>query len=231
MTHRPTRVLLVYPKFVPNSFWGYTEACELVGARYPAAPLGLITVAAMLPQDLGIPSRQLQYRRPRRPADLDWADMVMTGGMLYQQPDCLRLIEHVPRARQTGRGRRAGCHLEPHLYASADFQVLGEAEDVIEEFVAAWQRGERSGVFDRRKIHNRRHQDADAALRSAQIRPLPLHLRPVLARLPVHLRVLRHHRALRPHAAHQDQRRRFWQSCTGSTSSATAAMSISSTTT
>jgi len=44
------RVLMVYPKFIPNSFWNYTEACELVGAKYPAAPLGLITVAAMLPR-------------------------------------------------------------------------------------------------------------------------------------------------------------------------------------
>ena len=41
---------MVYPKFIPNSFWNYTEACELVGAKYPAAPLGLITVAAMLPK-------------------------------------------------------------------------------------------------------------------------------------------------------------------------------------
>jgi hypothetical protein len=39
------RVLMIYPKFIPNSFWNYTEACELVGAKYPAAPLGLITVA------------------------------------------------------------------------------------------------------------------------------------------------------------------------------------------
>ncbi|MGB8484629.1 MAG: B12-binding domain-containing radical SAM protein, partial [Xanthobacteraceae bacterium] len=44
------RVLMVYPKFIPNSFWNYTEPCELVGAKYPAAPLGLITVAAMLPK-------------------------------------------------------------------------------------------------------------------------------------------------------------------------------------
>jgi hypothetical protein len=44
----PCRVLMVYPKFIPSSFWNYTEACELVGAKYPAAPLGLITVAAML---------------------------------------------------------------------------------------------------------------------------------------------------------------------------------------
>jgi hypothetical protein len=29
------RVLMLYPKFIPNSFWNYTEACELVGAKYP----------------------------------------------------------------------------------------------------------------------------------------------------------------------------------------------------
>jgi hypothetical protein len=42
---------MVYPKFIPNSFWNYTEACELVGAKYPAAPLGLITVAALCPKE------------------------------------------------------------------------------------------------------------------------------------------------------------------------------------
>ena len=44
------RVLLVYPRFSAATFWNFTVACELVGARYPAAPLGLITLAAMLPQ-------------------------------------------------------------------------------------------------------------------------------------------------------------------------------------
>ena len=33
------------------SFWNYRETCELVDARYPAAPLGLCTVAALLPPD------------------------------------------------------------------------------------------------------------------------------------------------------------------------------------
>ena len=44
-----TKALLVYPTFSKATFWNYTVACELVGARYPAAPLGLITLAAMLP--------------------------------------------------------------------------------------------------------------------------------------------------------------------------------------
>lgn len=44
------RVLMVYPAFFGETFWNYSEVCKLVGARYTAAPLGLITVAAMLPQ-------------------------------------------------------------------------------------------------------------------------------------------------------------------------------------
>src|ERR1051325_1318455 len=83
-----TRVLMIYPRFIPNSFWNYTEACELVGAKYPAAPLGLITIAAMLPKDWDV---RLINRNTEdlADADLDWADLTMIGGMLNQQPDFL----------------------------------------------------------------------------------------------------------------------------------------------
>ena len=43
------RVLLVVPRFNGQSFWSFTAACEVFGARFPSAPLGLITVAALLP--------------------------------------------------------------------------------------------------------------------------------------------------------------------------------------
>ena len=146
MTDRSCRVLLVYPQFVPNSFWNYTDACKLVGARYPAAPLGLITVAGMLPQDWEF---KLVNRNTEELdlADLDWADIVMTGGMLNQQPDVHRIIK---LAHTHGKPVVVGgpdVTSSPQFYASADFQVRGEAEDVIGDFVAAWKRGERSGIF------------------------------------------------------------------------------------
>ena len=43
-------LVLISPRFSEFSYWNYREVCELFGARYPAAPLGLITVAALLPQ-------------------------------------------------------------------------------------------------------------------------------------------------------------------------------------
>jgi len=142
----PCRVLMIYPKFVPNSFWNYTEACELLGAKYPAAPLGLITVAAMLPKhwDIRLVNRNTE---PLTKADLDWADLVMIGGMLNQQPDAIYLID---LAHLHGKPVCVGgpdVTSSPHLYADADFKVLGEAELVIEDFIAVWESGERKGVF------------------------------------------------------------------------------------
>ncbi|MDT9702518.1 hypothetical protein, partial [Streptomyces sp. P17] len=43
-------VLLVFPRFNPNSFWALKDTCTIAGAKAPSPPLGLLTVAAMLPQ-------------------------------------------------------------------------------------------------------------------------------------------------------------------------------------
>ena len=127
-------VLMIYPRFTAESFWNLEEACELVGAKYPAAPLGLITVAALLPPSWSI---RLVNRNTEELAedDLAWADMVMTGGMLFQQADCLDLLA-VCRAR--GVPVVVGgpdISSSPHIYAAADFVVTGEAEGVLSKFV------------------------------------------------------------------------------------------------
>ena len=55
MTSDTSNVLMIYPRFNPKSFWGYEGARELLGARYPATPLGMITVAALLPRSWNVP--------------------------------------------------------------------------------------------------------------------------------------------------------------------------------
>ncbi|HEY1311422.1 MAG TPA: radical SAM protein [Pseudolabrys sp.] len=151
MPERERKVLLVYPKFVPNSFWNYTDTCKLLGTKYPAAPLGLITVAALLPQTWQF---KLVNRNTEEldPADIDWADLIMTGGMLNQQPDCRYLINLCHTRDKPIAVGGPDVTSSPHLYKAADFRVLGEAEDVINDFVAAWERGERSGTFTAEKF-------------------------------------------------------------------------------
>ncbi|MGY8678288.1 B12-binding domain-containing radical SAM protein [Bradyrhizobium sp. UFLA05-153] len=143
---RPCNVLMLYPLFTADSFWSFGESCKLMGVRRPAAPLGLITVAAMLPENWTV--RLVDCNTTALgDDDLDWADVVFTGGMLPQQADALRLIELCrARAKPVVVGGPDPTS-SPHVYARADFQVLGEAEGVIDEFIAAWDRGARSGVF------------------------------------------------------------------------------------
>ena len=149
MTARP-RVLLVYPRFTAELFWNYSATCELVGARYPAIPLGLITVAAMLPPSWPV---RLVDRNTAELHDMDLAeaDLVMTGGMMFQQPDTLEIIA-LCRAKGTPvvvGGPDATS--SPHIYRDADFLVLGEAEEVVKDFIAAWNAGGRGGVFQAEK--------------------------------------------------------------------------------
>ena len=148
-------VLLIYPRFVSETFWNFSEACELMGARYPAAPLGLITVAAMLPSQWEV---RLVDRNTEdlTDADLAWADMVMTGGMLPQQADTLALIDLCRRHERIAVIGGPDATSSPHIYKQADFRVLGEAEGVIHEFITAWEAGERTGTFSAPKFQVRR---------------------------------------------------------------------------
>jgi radical SAM superfamily enzyme YgiQ (UPF0313 family) len=146
MTVDTCKVLMIFPRFNTDSFWNYRAACELTGARYPAAPLGLITVAALLPKswEVRLVNRNTETLTE---ADLEWADVVMTGGMLFQQPDTLRIVD-MCRARCTPAvvGGPDVTSM-PDIYRRANFQVLGEAEEIMEDFVAAWRSGARQGVF------------------------------------------------------------------------------------
>lgn len=146
-----TRALLIQPRFTAASFWNYSSTCEIVGAKYPAPPLGLITVAAMLP---GHWQLRLVDRNTGEltEADLAWADLVMTGGMIVQQPDLLAVIA---QAQAMGKPVVVGgpeVTSSPHLYAHADFRVLGEAEGIIRDFIAAFEAGERTGTFEAEKF-------------------------------------------------------------------------------
>jgi radical SAM superfamily enzyme YgiQ (UPF0313 family) len=144
-------VLLVYPRFLDKSFWNYKATCEATGARYPAAPLGLITLAAMLPAEwnLRLINRNTEALTD---ADIAWADVVMTGGMLMQQFDTLELIDLIQAHGKPVAVGGPDISSSPHVYEQADFKVIGEAEDVIKDLVAAIQRGERQGRFEAEKF-------------------------------------------------------------------------------
>jgi radical SAM superfamily enzyme YgiQ (UPF0313 family) len=148
---RPCKALLIYPRFAGDTFWNFAAACELFGARYPTAPLGLITVAALLPSTwtIRLVDRNVEELSD---SDIEWADLVMTGGMLPQHNDLNEIIELCrTRGKPVAIGGPAATSV-PHFYDRANFQVLGEVEDIIDTFVEAWEAGAREGVFEAKKF-------------------------------------------------------------------------------
>ena len=137
---------MVQPKFSAFSYWNYTDVCELVGAKYPAAPLGLLTVAALLPQQWTF---KLLDQNVKEVLDehFEWADIVCIGGMLPQQANMLSIID---RAHQFNLPVVVGGPdptSQPELYQSADFLVLGEGEVTIPCFLADWEKGYTRGLY------------------------------------------------------------------------------------
>jgi radical SAM superfamily enzyme YgiQ (UPF0313 family) len=148
---RACNALLVYPRFDADTFWNFRRTAEVFGAKYPASPLGLITIAALLPPSWSI---RLVNRNTEElsDADLDWADLIFTGGMLPQQSDTLDIVDFSHARGKPVVVGGPGVTSCPHLYQSADFRVIGEAEHIIDSFVEAWEAGAREGQFEAEKF-------------------------------------------------------------------------------
>jgi len=140
------KCLLVSPRFPELSYWNYREVCELFDARYPAAPLGLVTAAALLPQAWQIQLLDLNVRE-MDPALLEWADIVMAGGMVPQQRSLLSLIDlcHTHGKRIVVGGQDPTS--QPEVYATADYLVLDEGEMTIPKFLADLEAGATHGIY------------------------------------------------------------------------------------
>ena len=121
--------LLVYPQF-PETFWSFKHALKFLGKRAAQPPLGLMTIAALLPCAWN--KRLIDTNVERlRDRDLAWADVVLLSGMHIQRESLLEIVE-----RCRGRGLRTvvGGPIASSLPAAelnADHVVIGEAETLI----------------------------------------------------------------------------------------------------
>ncbi len=140
------KVLFIYPKFTAQSFWNFKETCELVGRKYPTSPLGLITVAAMLPP--GCPVKLVDLNVEKLTPKLEqWTDLVFIGGMIFQQPDHLRLIRHFKSLGKTVVVGGPDPTSSPHIYDEADHLILGEAEVTFEPFLQDYKAGKAQHLY------------------------------------------------------------------------------------
>ena len=132
-------VLLVYPRN-PDSFWSFTHVLKFVSRKSAFPPLGLLTVAAMLPPAWNLRLADLNVR-PLADGDIRWADYVFLSGMIVHKASA---HEIAGRCAALGRTVVAGGPL--FTTGHAEFPeirhfVLGEAENLAARLVADLERG------------------------------------------------------------------------------------------
>ncbi len=132
-------MLLLYPEF-PDTFWSFKHALKFIFKRASLPPLGLLTVAAMLPEDWTKRLVDVNVRKLRE-KDLAWADVVFISGMIAQQDSAHELIA---RCRAAGRTIVAGgplFTLGHEQFPEVDHFVLNEAEVTLPEFLRDFAQG------------------------------------------------------------------------------------------
>lgn len=141
------RVLLLYPEF-PSTFWSLHGALDLLGRKVLLPPLGLITVAALLPQQWEL--RLLDTNiRPVSAEDWAWAELVIASAMLVQRQHLAKLIREAKQQQlpvAVGGPFATSTPDAPELQ-DADYRILDEGEITIPLFLEALARGETQGQF------------------------------------------------------------------------------------
>ena len=141
----PMNALLVYPQF-PETFWSFKYALSFLGKRAAQPPLGLMTVAALLPKHWN--KRLVDSNVERlRDRDLEWADVVLLSGMHIQRDALTAIVE---RCRELGVRTVVGGPITsslPPADLKADHVVIGEAEEIIAGLAQDLEQGTARDVY------------------------------------------------------------------------------------
>jgi radical SAM superfamily enzyme YgiQ (UPF0313 family) len=138
-------ILLVYPEF-PDTFWSFKHALRFVLKKSSSPPLGLITIAAMLPPEW---NKRLVDLNVETLSDknLAWADMVFVSAMVVQRDSTVEVIH---RAKRMGKTVVAGGPIflgEWEQFPEVDHFVLNEAEITLPEFLSDLRNGSPRRVY------------------------------------------------------------------------------------
>lgn len=150
--------LLVWPKFESFSFWNFEKVCQLAGVKYMTPPLGLLTVAGLLPKDWNLRLVDENVRR-LTDEDIDWSDLVLVGSKIIHRARALAVIR---RAKDRGRLVAVGGP-DPTLSTSfyqgsgADYLCLGEGEVTVPQLLRDLERGVTGRTYTCEHLPDLRH--------------------------------------------------------------------------
>jgi radical SAM superfamily enzyme YgiQ (UPF0313 family) len=138
-------ILLVYPQY-PDTFWSFKHALSFISKKAAFPPLGLLTVASMLPANWHKKLVDMNVKS-LTDHDLRWADYVFLSAMVVQRESAHEVVK---RANRLGVPVVAGGPLfttEPEEFKDVDHLVLNEAEVTLPLFLADLEKGTPQKIY------------------------------------------------------------------------------------
>jgi len=139
------KALLVYPEY-PDTFWSFKHALKVVFKKATHPPLGLLTVAAMLPA--GWDKKLIDMNaQTLKDTHIKWADYVFISAMVVQRDSVKQTIS---RCKALGKKIVAGGPLftsEPEAFSEIDHLVLDEGEITLPKFLEDFETGKAQHVY------------------------------------------------------------------------------------
>lgn len=131
--------LLLYPLF-PPSFWSFKYALKFIHCQAALPPLGLITVAAMLPKNWNLRLIDTNIRKVTTD-DLLWADCALISAMVVQRQSAKELISLCNSAKIPIIAGGPLFTEESEEFPEVNHLILGEAEEIFPCFLADFEAG------------------------------------------------------------------------------------------
>ncbi len=138
-------ILLIYPKY-PNTFWSFGEVLKYVSKKAAVPPLGLLTVASLLPKNWNKKLVDLNVRKVKE-EDIEWADMILVSAMIIQKKSAQIITKY---CKLKGKIVVAGGPLFTSGYKDfkyVDHFVLGEGEITIPLFLNDLKKGKPKKIY------------------------------------------------------------------------------------
>jgi radical SAM superfamily enzyme YgiQ (UPF0313 family) len=142
------RILLVYPRY-PDTFWSFRHALKFIFKKANFPPLGLLTVAAMLPEEWEKKLVDLNTTALTDKA-LKWADYVFMSAMVAQQNSAREVVD---RCKKLGTKIVAGGpffgrgYEDSGLFEDIDHIIFGEVENILPVFLEDLEKGRAKHIY------------------------------------------------------------------------------------
>jgi len=139
MKDKITKALFVYPE-TPVSFWSFKHAISFVGKKAAFPPLGLMTLAALMPKNYEIKLVDMNIEALKEKDILD-SDIVFISAMIIQKESFQKVVtlcNSLGKKVVVGGPYPTSSHSQ---IEGVDYFVLGEAENTLSEFITDYENG------------------------------------------------------------------------------------------